>query len=95
MSGDETFLANPDFIYRNVAGEAILVPTGNTAAHFGGLASLNKTGVFLWGLLGQKRTFRELCKALAEEYELTGEMSSRDVEDFLNASTAKGIVLRC
>lgn len=95
MDGNETFLANPDFICREVAGEVILVPTGNTAEHFSGLASLNKTGVFLWKLLGEKRTFRELCKALAEEYELTGEMSGRDVEDFLDASTAKGVVLRC
>ena len=48
---DERYRRNPEFILREIAGESILVPTGQAALAFNGLASLNASGVFLWGLL--------------------------------------------
>ena len=95
MNDSDVFCANPDFVYRQIAGEYILVPVGRAAERFSGLASLNKTGLFLWELLGQERTFRQLATALAKEYELTEDASCQDVADFLNLAMSKGIVLRC
>ncbi len=95
MNSSDVFCANPDFVYREIAGEFILVPVGRTAEQFSGLASLNQTGLFLWKLLEQKRTLRQLSMALAEEYELTQEESLQDVTDFLDLALSKGVVLRC
>lgn len=95
MNDLDVFCANPDFVYREIAGEYILVPVGRAAEQFSGLVSLNKTGLFLWKLLEQKKTVQQLSMALAEEYELTQEVSIQDVTDFLNLAMAKGIVLRC
>ncbi|MCD8381762.1 MAG: PqqD family protein [Clostridiales bacterium] len=95
MNDSDVFCANPDFVYREIAGEYILVPVGKAAERFSGLASLNQTGLFLWKLLEQERTFHQLSAALAKEYELTDEMSCQDVADFLNLAISKGVVLRC
>ncbi len=95
MKETDTFCANPEFVYREIAGEFILVPVGRTAEGFSGLASLNEAGLFLWKLLERRQTLRELAAALAEEYELTAEMSCRDVTDFLDLAISKGVVLRC
>ncbi|MCD8231633.1 MAG: PqqD family peptide modification chaperone [Clostridiales bacterium] len=95
MNDTDTFQVNPDFVCREIAGEVILVPTGKTAEQFSGLASLNKTGLFLWNFLKEKKTFAELGFAMAEEYELTEEESSQDVANFLNLAMSKGVVLRC
>lgn len=39
---------NPDYILRNIAGEQVVVPTGQAGQKFNGLITLNSTAVFLW-----------------------------------------------
>lgn len=90
---EERYQANPDFISREIAGEFILVPVGEAAGTFNGLASLNPAGVFLWKLLAQPRTRQELSDALAKEYELTGEQGEQDVGDFLDLAMSRNLVL--
>ena len=94
MSGNEKFRANPEFIYREIAGESILIPNGKMARQFNGLASLNKTGVFLWKLLEQERTLKQLSEAFAEEYELTEEQSMEDVTAFLKLALTRDLVIQ-
>ena len=94
IGSEEKFYANPEFVYREVAGESILVPSGKMALKFNGLASLNRTGVFLWKLLEQERTFPELIRAFAEEYDLTEEQSAEDVAGFLKLALTRELVLR-
>ena len=88
------YRANPDYILREVAGEQILIPTGETAMRFNGLASLNETGLFLWKRLAEACTAETLAAALAQEYELTEEQSQQDVADFLKSSMERALVLR-
>lgn len=88
------FHTNPEVVCREIAGEFILVPSGKMAQQFNGLASLNKTGLFLWRMLEQERTFLELVRIFAEEYELTEEQSSEDVREFLRQALTKALVLQ-
>lgn len=88
------FHTNPEVVYREIAGESILVPSGKMAEQFNGLASLNKTGLFLWKILEQERTFLELVRIFAEEYELTEEQSTEDVREFLSLALEKSLVLQ-
>lgn len=90
----EKFRTNPEFIYREIAGEFVLIPSGEPARQFNGLASLNKTGVFLWKLLEQERTLKELSIAFAEEYELTEEQSLEDVTAFLELALTRKLIIR-
>ena len=89
------FRRNPDYIYREVAGEAVLVPTGKEAETFFGSASLNATGAFLWKALEKERSFRELQEMFAREYELEEAQSCQDVAEFLEAAQSRNMVLRC
>lgn len=95
MQAEEKFSVNPDYVAREIAGEFILVPIGKAAETFNGLASLNSTGVFLWKLLAEKRTRKELSDCLAKEYELTEEQSINDVNDFLDLAVERNLVLPC
>lgn len=89
------YRANPEYIYREIAGESVLIPSGKAAQQFSGLASLNKTGAFLWELLGRERSLRELGRALGEEYELTEEQSTEDVKAFLELGLSRELIIRC
>lgn len=94
MELNERFRANPEYIYRCVAGEHLLVPVGKAAEKLMGMASLNETGKFLWELLAQPQTVEALGSSLAAEYELTAEESLQDVSDFLAAALLRDAVVR-
>lgn len=92
---DERYRRNPEFILREIAGESILVPTGQAALAFNGLASLNASGVFLWGLLERERSLAELGLLLAREYGLAEETARADAAAFLQPALERNVVLRC
>lgn len=92
---EKKFFANPDFIFREIAGEFILVPVGKETQSFNGLASLNETAVFLWNMLGVGKTKEEIYECFAKEYELTSEESKKDVDEFLKEALKDHIILQC
>lgn len=95
MDNKIRFRRNPDYIYREVAGEAVLVPTGKAAESFFGIVSINSTGALLWKILEQEHSLGELREMLAREYELEEEQSQQDVTEFLETASSRNIVLRC
>ena len=56
------------FLLRKIAGEAILVPVGDTMIG-NGMITVNDTFCFLWELFNTPRTFVEAVAAAKEEYE--------------------------
>ncbi len=93
MDRSSRFHRNPDYIFREIVGENVLVPTGNTSKQFQGMGTMNRTGAFLWELLETERSLQELSDLFAREYGLTQEQSLRDVTDFLEAALAHNAVL--
>ena len=54
------FRANPDFILREIAGEAVLIPVGEAGIFENSLISLNDTCSFLWKLFQTPRTAEDV-----------------------------------
>ncbi|MGE9949077.1 PqqD family protein [Bariatricus sp. HCP3S3_E12] len=95
MDDKVSFRRNPDYIYREIAGEAVLVPTGKVAESFFGIISINSTGAFLWKALEQERSLEELIEMFAQEYDLEKKQSLQDVAEFLDTALSRNMVLRC
>lgn len=72
-----------DLILREVAGENVLIPSGELASQIYGILSLNESGVFLYKKLQKDCTKEELIDALLEEYEIDRETAAKDLERFL------------
>ncbi len=72
-----------DFIVREIAGDYIVVPTGEEALKFNGLITLNEVGAFLWKKLQEDVELEALVKAVCEEYEVEEETALEDVKEFL------------
>lgn len=81
-----------EIIIREIAGECILVPTGEKAESFHGIISLSESGKYLVELLKKDVTEDELTDALLSEYETDRETASRDVREFLKKLKNIGIV---
>ena len=39
---------NKQFVVKNIAGEIVIVPTGNAIQNFNGLISVNEVAGFIW-----------------------------------------------
>lgn len=80
------------FVLREIAGEYIIVPTGNTALDFNGLITVNEVGMFLWNLLQNEVTEEDLICRTMEEYEVDRETVKGDIEEFLEKLRVSGIL---
>lgn len=85
--------ANPSAKLTEVAGEHIIVPTGDSVYQLQGLASLNETGLFLWEKLANETTEEELVRALTEEYEVEEDACRAHVRAFLDKLRAVGLII--
>lgn len=95
MDKSSRFRRNPDYIFREIVGESMLVPTGKASKQFQGVGTMNRTGAFLWELLEQERSLKELSELFAVEYGLTEEQSQQDVTEFLEAAQSYDAILLC
>lgn len=71
------------FLLRNVAGNHVVVPIGNATLDFNGMMSLNETGAFLFGKLIEGTSKEQLISDLMDEYDVSLELATKDVEDFI------------
>ena len=83
---------NKAFILRCVAGEHLLIPTGDAATAVQGLITLNETGALLYQALSEGCAEDALVAALTAEYEVSAEEAQSDVREFLSHMRSLGIV---
>lgn len=72
-----------EVLLREVVGEYVLVPFGETALRLHGMICLSESGAFLWRALQEEQTVESLVDCLLEEYDTDWETARRDVEEFL------------
>ena len=68
---------------REIVGEAVLIPTGETAAQFNGLISVNELGRFIWENYENAKDEDELLQKILDEYEVEKEVAKADLDEFL------------
>lgn len=81
-----------EFLKRNIAGECVVVPVGDTALNFNGLISLNDVGEFLWDHLLEEITMDQLIADIMDEYEVDEATARQDTLEFINKLLAASIV---
>ena len=73
-----------DFVLREIAGDLLLVPAGQTALDLNAMIILNEVGGEVWKLLPEVADEEELISRLLEEYDVQEEVLRKDVDCFLN-----------
>ena len=81
-----------NFLLRRIAGEAVLVPIGDTALG-NSMITVNETFCFLWDLFSQPISYEEAVTRAKEEYEdVSGEIEAH-VASFLRDCTKYGMMI--
>lgn len=72
-----------DFILRKVADTYVVVPVNSLTLDFNGIINLNETGAFLFEHLQKGATKEKLLEKLLEEYDVSKQKASSDIEKFI------------
>lgn len=81
---------NPDYVLRNIAGEQVIVPTGQASQKFNGLITLNTTAVFLWECAEKGLTRQEMVEKMLEEFDVDVASAVKDVNGFSDMLLREG-----
>ena len=79
-------------VLREIAGESLLIPVGQTALKIHGMITLSESGLLLWKRLQTECTEDELVEALLTEYQVDRETASADVKAFIRQMQEVGIL---
>ena len=72
------------FVAREIAGEYILIPVGETAMQVRGMISLSESGYLIYQKLQQDCEKVDLIRAVLNEYEVEQSVAEAEVEAFLD-----------
>jgi hypothetical protein len=86
------FERNPDFVYRRIVDESVLVPIHRNVADMDCIYTMNPTGAFIWERLEMPSTRAELQAAMLEEYAAEPGALAADLESFLQEMVTIGAV---
>ena len=79
-------------ILHTVAGEHMMVPTGDAAKDFNGLVRGNDTARFILEMLLTDTTEEAIVEAMAREYNAPREILARDVHRILDQLEREGLL---
>jgi hypothetical protein len=85
---EHVYAKSPDYVYREVAGEFILVPIRRRLNDVASLYVLNETGAALWRRIDGTRSAREIIDDFTQEFDVAPEQLEKDfgvlLEDLLS-----------
>lgn len=79
------------FILRKVPGMNLVMPTGKNVKEFNGSLMLNDTGAFIFERLQRGSTPEETVKALTQEYDVSLDTASIDVQKTIDSLIEAGV----
>lgn len=73
-----------EFMIREIVGETILIPMGDSNNHFNGIITINELGKFIWENLESSKDEEDLLHKILEEYEVEEKEAKEDLDEFLD-----------
>lgn len=81
MDPDKIYAPSDKIISREIMGEIVIVPIESGIADFSdAMFSFNETGAVAWKCIEQKKSMRQICTAIAEEFDSGMDQIEQGVE---------------
>ena len=72
-----------EYVLREIGGDHILIPIGNTAMEMNGLITMDEVGIEIWKGIEKHLSEREILQDILDKYEVEAEEAERDMMDFI------------
>ncbi len=83
---------NKNFILRKIAGESVIIPTGEATREFNGLFSLNRVAAFIWENIEKVADTEEMIQLVLGHFDVDEETARTDVEGLIKELKLVGFV---
>jgi Coenzyme PQQ synthesis protein D (PqqD) len=80
------------FVTREIGGETLIVPVTGHVMDLESIYVLNPVASRIWGLLRSPITAERLADVIAGEFEVSPQEASRDVAEFLDSLSTRGLI---
>lgn len=87
---EKVYRRNPDMVYREIAGEFILVPIHHRAGEADSIYVLNETGTRIWELVDGRRTLADIIAIITGEYDVDDGTMADDLFEYIGDMVASG-----
>lgn len=92
MNTENNMIRNPNFIFRKIIDEMVLIPVRQDVADLNAIFTLNDLGAFIWEKLGEPFTRAQLEEAILAEYDVDIQTVKEDLEVFLHEMAEIGAI---
>lgn len=80
------------FIKRDINGESILIPTGDTAREFNGMITLQGTAGFIWDHIEEATSLEHLIDMITDEFDVDRKTAGSDAIFFIMQLLRTGMI---
>ncbi len=81
------------FVLREVAGQIMVIATGEASKDFHGMIKLNVTGKVIWLALQEGLSEEDIAKRLQEQFDVDSEKALQDTHAFLQQMEDMGFLV--
>ena len=71
------------FVLRDIAGDTVIVPVGETALSYNGMITTTRTGAVIWQALEKGSDRENLIQSLLDRFDVDRETAVKDTDEFL------------
>lgn len=93
MSITRRYGRNPDFVFRRVGEEEILVPVRKVGADVSSVYLLNEVGAEIWARLETPSTREEILDHVTDTFEVDRETAAADLDVYLDELRSVGALV--
>lgn len=86
------FTKASDLVTRSIANETIIVPVRTHVVDLESIYSTDEVGSLIWKLIDGQTAVERIVAAVCELYDVTDEQVTKDVDEFLEALQAAGLI---
>lgn len=92
---NSVYKKSPDFVFRKIADECILVPIRDNIGDLNNIYTLNEVAARIWDLIDGRRRIKDIKDRIVEEFEVTSKEAEKDLMDLLQKlEKIKGISIK-
>lgn len=82
------------FVLREIAGQAMVIATGEASKGFHGMVKLNGTGREIWQGLTEGLSEEEIVEKMVGKYEVDAAKAAEDIRQLLDEMEKEGFLVR-
>ena len=83
-----------EYVMREVMGETLLIPVGETALAFNGMITLDPVGALIWTSLESGLSKDEILSKILANFAVDETVASADLDEFLAQMEKAGLLQR-